>query len=146
MKVYLDNCAIQRPTDDKNQLRIALESEAIIGVLSLCSQKELEILSSDILIYEISKTPNITRKEYAFEFLKYSFRHIELHSEIEKRANELTKFGINALDVLHFASAEIAKADFFCTCDDKLLKSLKKINSLKIRVVTPLELIEEIEK
>ena len=49
------------------------------------------------------------------------------------------------MDALHLASAEIGNADYFCTCDDKFLKKIKKITDLKIQVGTPLELIEEIE-
>jgi predicted nucleic acid-binding protein len=146
MKIYLDNCAIQRPLDDKSQLRIVLEAEVILGIFSLCEKNIIEIFSSDVLFFEISNTPNITRKEYALEFLKLSSNHIDLNSQIEIRANELNKIGIKALDALHLASAEIANADLFCTCDDKFLKRIKKIKNIKIKVVTPLELIEEIEK
>lgn len=146
MKIYFDNCAIQRPLDDKSQLRIVLEAEVILGILSLCEKNIIEIFSSDVLFFEISNTPNITRKEYAFEFLKVSSNYIDLNSQIESRANELNKTGIKALDALHLASAEIANADFFCTCDDKFLRRIKKIKNIKIKVVTPLELIEEIEK
>ena len=146
MKIYLDNCAIQRPLDDKSQLRIALESEAVLGILSLCRQDILKIFSSDVLSFEISKTSNLTRREYAFEFLKISSKHIDINTEIERRAKELEEQGIKALDALHLASAEIGKADYFCTCDDKFLKSIRKINDIKIKVGTPLELIEEIEQ
>jgi len=52
MKLYLDNCAIQRPLDDKAQIRIALESEAILGIISLVKDNEIELVLSDILEYE----------------------------------------------------------------------------------------------
>ncbi len=45
MKIYLDNCAIQRPLDDKSQIRIALESEAVLGIISLFELKTIELLS-----------------------------------------------------------------------------------------------------
>lgn len=45
MKVYLDNCALQRPLDDKNQIRIALEAEAILGVFTLCESGKVELIS-----------------------------------------------------------------------------------------------------
>jgi predicted nucleic acid-binding protein len=44
------------------------------------------------------------------------------------------------------ASAEEAKVDYFCTCDDKFLKRAKAVQTLKTKVVSPIELIEEIEK
>jgi len=48
------------------------------------------------------------------------------------------------LDALHLASAEEAEADYFCTCDDRFLKRAKTFNDLRTKVVTPLELIEEL--
>lgn len=33
MTIYLDTCAIQRPFDDQTQLRIALESEAVLALI-----------------------------------------------------------------------------------------------------------------
>ena len=36
MLVYLDMCSIQRPLDDKTQLRILVECEAVLGIIALC--------------------------------------------------------------------------------------------------------------
>lgn len=44
------------------------------------------------------------------------------------------------------ASAGDAQGDYFCTCDDKFLNRAKAIQRIKIKAVSPLELIEEIEK
>jgi len=44
MKVYLDNCSLQRPLDDKEQLRIVLEAEAILGVITLSQQASVELV------------------------------------------------------------------------------------------------------
>ncbi|MCX7113610.1 MAG: hypothetical protein NTX45_26680 [Proteobacteria bacterium] len=60
--IYLDTCSIQRPLDDKSQPRIYLEAEAILAILQLVEAKELELLSSDVLGYEISKIPSINRQ------------------------------------------------------------------------------------
>ncbi|MCB0099092.1 MAG: hypothetical protein KDE46_25335, partial [Caldilineaceae bacterium] len=35
-------------------------------------------------------------------------------------------------------------ADYFCTCDDRLLRRAKTVSNLNIVVVTPLELVEEL--
>ena len=37
MKIYLDMCSLQRPLDTKTQLRIAVEAEAVLIVVSLFS-------------------------------------------------------------------------------------------------------------
>lgn len=146
MRIYLDNCALQRPLDDKSQIRIAIEAEAILGVISLCESEEIELISSDILVFEAQKTPNLTRKEYTFEVLAKAKIFIQLNEIIEKRAKEFDKTGIKPLDALHLASAEVATANYFCTCADKFLKKAKKLKDVKIKAVSPLELIQEIDQ
>ena len=64
--------------------------------------------------------------------------------EIEAQARAFVKAGMKPLDALHLASASWAKAAYFCTCDDKLLKKGKKLKSLETKVVSPLELIAEV--
>jgi predicted nucleic acid-binding protein len=44
------------------------------------------------------------------------------------------------------ASAEEGLADFFCTCDDRFLKKAKASKGIKTKVVSPVELIAEVEK
>jgi hypothetical protein len=63
--IYLDTCSIQRPLDNKLQPRIFLEAEAILTVLSLVEAGELELLSSDVLKFEISCIANINRRTEA---------------------------------------------------------------------------------
>ncbi|NUQ39619.1 MAG: hypothetical protein HUU23_17905 [Caldilineales bacterium] len=50
------------------------------------------------------------------------------------------------MDALHVATAEAAGVEYFCTCDDRLLRRAKANTSISIRVVNPLELAEEIVK
>ncbi|NOY60530.1 MAG: type II toxin-antitoxin system VapC family toxin [Calditrichaeota bacterium] len=146
MKIYLDTCAIQRPVDNKTQFRIILESEAVLGVLSLLENEKIEIVSSDVLLFETQQNPNETRREYALEVLSKASGIIQLNSKIKKRAEQFSSQGIKPLDALHLASAEIGQVDYFCTCDDKLLRKAKSLSDVFIKVVSPNELILEIEK
>lgn len=50
MKIYLDMCSIQRPLDTKTQPRIAVEAEAILGVLKLCEAEQVELMSSEYFV------------------------------------------------------------------------------------------------
>jgi predicted nucleic acid-binding protein len=50
------------------------------------------------------------------------------------------------LDALHLASAVEAKADFFCTCDDRLLKRAREAETGRTRVVSPPELVTEVSR
>ena len=38
----------------------------------------------------------------------------------------------------------IAKAEYFCTCDDRFLKRAKAVDTDQTKVVSPLELIVEV--
>ena len=146
MKIYLDACSIQRPLDDKTQLRVAIESEAIFGILFLIESGKIELISSEVLLFEASKISNVFRKDYNLGVLSKSNIFVKINNSIERRARDIIKMGINPLDALHLSSAENAKADYFCTCDDKLLKKARSIENIKVKIVTPLDLVKEIEK
>ena len=122
MRIYLDCCSLQRPFDDKSHPRIALEAEAVIGILSLCESDHLNLLSSDALLFEIGRTPDQDRKEDAFAILKIAKEYVELSQEIETLARSFEASGLKPLDALHLAFASVSKVDYFCTCDDKFLK------------------------
>lgn len=145
MRIYLDCCSLQRPFDDKSQPRIAVEAEAVLVLLELCESNDLKLISSDVLRFEIGRTPDQTRREDALAILKLAGETVELNSELEALARKMTSWGIKPLDALHLASASISSADYFCTCDDKFLKKAKSFEELKLKVVTPTELVMELE-
>lgn len=144
MKLYLDTCSLHRPLDDKSQVRIALEAEAILAILVLCERGIAQLVSSDILRFEINHNPQSQRKAFVLEILKHATLTIELTEAIEQRAKVLEQRGVQALDAMHLAAAEAGGVDYFCTCDDRLLKKAKRLADLKTIVVSPLELAQEI--
>jgi predicted nucleic acid-binding protein len=145
MKIYLDACSLQRPLDNKNQIRVALEAEVILGVLGLCEAGEAELISSEVLVFEIERTPQLSRREYGREVLAKARTFVSLTDSIEDRARTFTTAGIKPLDALHLASAEEARVDYFCTCDDRFLKKAKNLPGLVMKIVSPVELAEEFE-
>ncbi|NOZ49277.1 MAG: type II toxin-antitoxin system VapC family toxin [Chloroflexi bacterium] len=145
MRVYLDVCAIQRPLDTPNQIRIVLEAEAVLGIIALCEAERLEIVSSDALIYETEQNPLPVRREHARAVLQKARETIKLSEEIKARATQLVKSGFKSLDALHLALAEAGRVGYFCTCDDRLLRRAQRVD-LRIKVVSPLALVQEIEK
>jgi predicted nucleic acid-binding protein len=146
MKVYLDTCSLQRPLDRKTHIRITLEAEAVLGVLALCERGDIELVASDALLFETERSPQLARKKYALEVLSKAASFIPLSEQIENRSREFNDLGITPLDALHLASAEAAQVDYFCTCDDRLLKKAKTVHDLKTVVVSPIELAGELEK
>jgi predicted nucleic acid-binding protein len=144
MRIYLDMCSIQRPMDDRNQLRIRLEAEAVLGVVALCEAGKAELLTSNALRFETERNPNPVRRSYAEEVLLKAADFVEAASAVEQRARAYEASGIKPLDALHLASAVEGGANYFCTCDDRLLKRARSVDTGTTRPVSPLELIEEI--
>jgi predicted nucleic acid-binding protein len=146
VKIYLDLCAIQRPLDTSNQIRIVLESEAVLGIIAFCDTGQVELLSSEALLYEGEQSPLPVRKEHALAVLSKAKNILDVTETEKSRAAEIMKVGVQALDALHIALAESGNADYFCTCDDKLLRNAKKVKDLAVKVVNPVDLVQEIEK
>ncbi|MBI3651838.1 MAG: PIN domain-containing protein [Acidobacteria bacterium] len=114
-------------------------------MIQLCEKNLLELISSDVLLFEINQNTNISRKEFAIEMLQNSTILVTLDEEVKERAKEIAATGIMALDALHLASAEKGEANFFCTCDDKLLKKAKAVVAPTMKLVSPLQLVEDLE-
>jgi predicted nucleic acid-binding protein len=145
MRIYLDCCSLQRPFDNKSQPRIAVEAEAVLVILALCESDCLKLISSDALLFEIGRIPEQDRKDDALAILKIAEETIELTIEIEALAGKLGASGLKPLDALHLAFASASKVDYFCSCDDKFLRKAKSLEGLKIKVVSPTELVMEVD-
>lgn len=145
MKIYLDSCAIQRPLDTYSHTRVILEAEAVLGLLALCDAGQLELVSSEALEYEIEQSPWPVRREHAKAVLAKARVVAAVNDSAEERAKFLIELGVKPLDALHVALAEAAGVEYFCTCDDQLLRRLKQIEGLKVKVLSPIALIEEVE-
>ena len=146
MKIYFDLCAIQRPLDTGDQIRIILESEAVLGLFSICESGQAELISSEALIYEAEQSTLPIRREHSYAVLEKSKEIIFITEKEKSRALDFFKIGLKPLDALHLALAESGQVDYFCTCDDNILKKSKQINDLKVKVMSPVDLVQEIEK
>lgn len=145
MTVYLDTCSIQRPFDDQSQLRVAMESEAVLRVIQLVEQGDLNLLASETLRIETEQNPHSRRRRFAFGVLALATRFVETDSQIESRARQYEDIGLHPFDALHLSSAVEAEADVFCTTDDQLLRRRSEAETERTQVVPPVALIEEIE-
>lgn len=143
MKIYLDNCCLNRPFDDQSFPRIRLESEAVKTILSLCEQSDWMLLGSDVLNYEIQKITNPSKREYLQLITSSAELNIKLQTSLRERAKYFEQKGIKAFDALHLACAE-AHADVFLTTDDRFLKNINKLDSVNLKAANPLAWIQEI--
>jgi hypothetical protein len=145
MLIYLDMCSIQRPLDDQTQLRIRVEAQAVLGIIALCEAGSIQLLSSDALQHETVQNPYADRQAHALGVLSKAVRMVRLSPAVESRAQALAAGSLKPLDALHVALAVEAGADYFCTCDDRLLRRGRALHSGgPPKLVNPLELIAEV--
>jgi predicted nucleic acid-binding protein len=144
MQIYLDTCSLHRPLDDKTQVWIALEAEAILAILALCEAGSVGLVSSEVLVFEVERNPHPQRKAFVTEILARATMTIDVTDTIEQRAKALESRGFKPLDALHLASAEAGQVDYFCSCDDRLLKKAKAQSDFTVKILSPLELAQEI--
>ena len=107
MKLYLDTCSLQRPLDNRTQIQTILEAEAVLAILAYLESDKLELISSEILLYETKRIANSTRKEYALHVLSKAKTNVIVDEQVVTLANQYISLGIQAVDALHLASAKV---------------------------------------
>ena len=142
MKIYLDLCVYNRPFDDQRQPRIVIESLEFVLLLSKVIDGEITTINSFVLEDENSKNPYIDRKNKIDDILKLASEYNDYDLNVGNRAKELEAIDIMPIDALHIACAERAKADFFVTCDDLLVRKGKsKKGKIGVEILTLIEFI-----
>lgn len=106
----------------------------------------VELVSSTVLELETQRNPLALRREHGQQVLAQATSIVIIDVQIEQRSLHFVQLGIKIMDALHLAAAEAAGADYFCTCDDRFLRRAKTVAGLQTSVVSPLALIEAIEK
>jgi predicted nucleic acid-binding protein len=142
MKIYLDTSALNRIFDDQSQPRIYLESSSMLVVFVLIENQVVDIVSSDVLLFENLQNPHNERRTFVGLVLERAKSFHAINDKILKRAQEIEVCGIIGLDSLHLACAELLEADCFVTCDDKILKKYRG----NLDVKNPTEFVMDIIK
>jgi hypothetical protein len=143
LRVYLDCCALQRPFDDQRQPRVKVEAEAVLALLAMVEAGELILIGSDVLEYEIRRISDLSRLGEVLSLFGLAREQVRQNPTIINLAQSLIGLGIQPLDALHLASAEVGHADFFATTDDKLLKAAQQLSQMSCRVVSVHQLLLE---
>ena len=73
-------------------------------------------------------------------YLQLAEQRQEVDEAICKRAEELEKDGLKAIDALHVVCAEAINSDYFITCDKRLINRCSK---LTMKVMNPVDFILE---
>jgi len=126
VKVYLDASALNRPFDDQQLARNRLETEAVLAILEWIESGELKLVGSAALVYENRMSPLVERREYVATYLDLAATFVTADPALLDRAKAIEAQGIKPLDALHLASAERGRAEWFVTCDDRILKRARR--------------------
>lgn len=142
MRVYLDASALNRPFDDQRLSRNRLEAAAVLAVLEEIEGGEIKLVSSSALVYENIMSPLVDRREYVATYLSLAATFVATDAALLKRAREIEAQGMRPLDALHLASAERGVANWFVTCDDRILKKARqgKLDA-ELTIGTPVEFV-----
>ena len=143
LKVYFDNCCLNRPYDDLSDNIVRMECEAILSIINICEIKHWSFYSSDVLFDEILSMTNVDKQEKVLLLYHSAAIHIALTDEIVSRAKDLERFNIKSYDALHLASAEAGNADIFLTTDSKLIKAAQRAD-IDLKVKNPLTWLTEV--
>ena len=123
IKVYLDNCAYNRPFDDQEQIRIFLEAEAKKHIQRLIVEQKIDLAYSFINRFENSKNPHSSNKNAINTFFTNAALYIDhTHAAgVGSRAIGIMRSGIKTRDAYHISSAIEGGCDCFVTTDKTLL-------------------------
>ena len=140
MRIYFDNCSLNRPFDDQSQLRIRLETEAKLEVQARIRASTIELVWSYILDLENRANPFDERREAISQWRHLAVVDVEECKDILSTARGVQQTcGVRSKDALHLACAIQTKCNYLLTTDDSLIARMKDHD--RIRVVNPIAFI-----
>jgi predicted nucleic acid-binding protein len=139
--IYLDYNCFQRGFDDPYQVRIQMEALACQEIFIRAEREEVQLAWSFMHEDETLLCPFPERQIEAFRLAGLCKVRVGPEEAIYKLAQTYSKKrGLSAKDAVHLACGVHLEADFFLTCDDKLLKQARKLK-LKVAILNPVDFI-----
>lgn len=141
MRVYLDNCYLNRPFDDQRQMRVRLEAEATLCIQEHIHWGTLELVWSYMLDFENATNPFEERRTTLSGWRQYAPLDVEATPLILQHANQLAGMGLKAKDALHIACAIAGVCPYFVTTADDILKRRPDVHD--ITLIDPTAFVRE---
>ena len=141
VRLYLDACCLNRPFDDQSQLRVHLESEAVLAISERVEEGRWTLVSSAVLEFELARIPDPQRRTRTQKLLSIARERAVVGAAESARAKHLRDtYEVRALDALHLACAETLRNNVFLTTDDQLLRASRRMatGELSFGVANPL--------
>ena len=141
MRIYLDQCAYNRPFDDQSNIKNQLETSAKLYIQEQIRQGKYDLVWSYMSDFENNNNPNIENKKSIQlweNIAKFKCKSIE---KILIRGKNIEQKSIRSNDALHIACAVESQCEYLITTDASLLN--KKIEG--INVINPIDFIRMME-
>ena len=138
-RVYLDNCAFNRPFDDKEQLSIRMEAEAKLKIQSDIRSGAYELAWSYMNEYENDENPYDDKREAIGIWERIAVHKCSPNEKILERGKQIRQIGLKPKDALNLACAIESGCGYFITTDKFLLKKAEAISGLV--VINPIDFI-----
>jgi hypothetical protein len=118
-----------------------MEALACQEIFNQSEKGQAQLIWSFMHEDETRLCPFPDRKEFVMELSSLCQVRVGPEDSIYSLAQKLLQQGnFSAKDILHVACAIYVRADYFITCDDALLRQLKKLN-LSIQSLNPVNYI-----
>lgn len=139
-RVYLDTCALNRPTDDLSQRRIREEAAAVSQILTLASADQLLWIASTVVSAELLRNADVGKREDALLLLGFAAQLVQASAEAYGKSLSLQAQGFGAADALHLTVAEENQVEWLITVDDRLIGRAARLRPGKApMVVNPID-------
>ena len=141
IRVYLDNCCLNRPFDEPLTTLVRLEAEAKLHIQHQIRAGKIELAWSFMLDHECADNPHEDRSK-AIDPWKYrAVVDIGADEDVFRQALIIKKCGIPDADAIHIACAIKAQCRYFLTTDKRILR--KRVEG--VALLNPVDYIQQVE-
>lgn len=144
MLLYLDLNCFNRPFDNQDQQRVALETAAVFSILQRLIEGLDHLAWSEALDFENALHPLPDRRAEIGSWSRRARVRIRIDEQVATRAEGLHSAGLGALDAAHLACAEAGVYGCLVTCDDRFIRRARRATT-KVMVKNPIEYLEDLK-
>jgi predicted nucleic acid-binding protein len=144
IRIYLDNCAYNRPFDDKDRMTIRMEAEAKLQIQENIRKNVYELIWSYMNEYENNDNPYDEKRE-AIGVWKNIAAYICIPNDrLLEKGIKIQQMAIKPKDSLNLACAIDSGCRYFITTDKVLLKKAGLFS--EIEIINPIDFIRNTEE
>jgi predicted nucleic acid-binding protein len=144
IRIYLDNCAYNRPFDDKDQITIRMEAEAKLQIQENIRKGVYELAWSYMNEYENNDNPYDDKREAIGAWEHIAAQLCPPNERILEKGMEIQHIAIKPKDSLNLACAIESGCRYFVTTDKALLKKAGLFS--EIEIINPIDFIRNEEE